>query len=190
MITTYEDSGISITSSFGEITILDPNQIHFFNEDKYYQNNDLSFQVFKPDNKWDVRTAYEDMRAEELVYLESKGYLDGIYLEKQNDERFLISVFNIKSENFQLDNYISNQISLMNFKEDVKIPIKRISQSNDWAIFSMDKGTNDKNSYAEQLLFLKHNRLYMLQYSGNSPENLTELEKSDFKSIMNSFEVT
>ena len=76
-----------------------------------------------------------------------------------------------------------------NSKENIKVPIRQISKSNDWAIFSFDRETNTENGYAEQLLFLKDNRLYMLQYSGKSPDNLTESEKSDYNSILNSFEV-
>ena len=180
---------ISINSGFGEIIIFDPKQIHFFNANTYYQNNDLSFQISKPDDDWQIRPAYDGLSLKDLTLLESKGYLEGIYLEKENDRRFLILVFDVQSENFQLDDYIENQITSINFKDDIKIPIKQISLSNDWAIFSLDRETNDENSYAEQLLFLKDYRLYMLQYSGKSPENLTELEKSDFNLILDSFEV-
>lgn len=187
--TTYDDDyGISIMSGFGKITILDPKQSPIFENNMYY-DNELSFQLSKPNDDWNIRVASESFRSEELAYLESKGYLDGIYVEKELDKRFLVSVFNVQSENFQLNDYISKQITMMNSQNNIKVPIKQISQSNDWALFSFDKETNDKDSYAEQLLFLKNNKLYVLQYVGKSPENLTPFEKSDFNSIFNSFEV-
>lgn len=182
----------SIMSSFGKITIFDPKQTAplFLNESVIYQDNDLGFQISKPDDTWEIHAAYDDLLSEELVYLKSKGYLDGIYLEKQHDRRFLITVFDVQKEDFKLDDYVENQILQMTLKEDVKIPLKQISQSNDWAIFAIDKqGVNFESKYGEQMLFLKNNLLYMLQYSGNSPENLTELEKSDFRLILDSFEV-
>lgn len=184
----YDDSGITIMSSFGEITIFDPKQPPFL-ENNMYHNSELSFQLSKPNDKWDIRVASETIRAEELAYLKSKGYVDGIYLDKDSDRRFLVSVFDVQSKNFQLENYISKQINMMDSKEDIKIPIKRISKSNDWAIVSFDNENNTDDSFSEQLLFLKDNRLYMLQYSGKSPENLTTIEKSDFNSVLNSFEV-
>lgn len=182
----------SIMSSFGKITIFDPKQTTslFLNESVIYQDNYLEFQISKPDDTWEIHAAYDDLLSEELVYLKSKGYLDGIYLEKQHDRRFLITVFDVQKEDFKLDDYVENQILQMTLKEDVKIPLKQISQSNDWAIFAIDKqGVNFESKHGEQMLFLKNNLLYMLQYSGNSPENLTELEKSDFRLILDSFEV-
>ena len=184
----YESSGISIMSSFGEITILDPKYPSIIG-DNMYQNNELSFQLSKPNNAWNIRLVSETLLPEEIIYLESKGYLNGIYLEKEYDKRFFISVIDVQSENFQLNDYVTEQITTLNSKENIKVPIRQISKSNDWAIFSFDRETNTENGYAEQLLFLKDNRLYMLQYSGKSPDNLTESEKSDYNSILNSFEV-
>lgn len=183
-----DDTGISIMSGFGEITIFDPKQPSIFENYLYYDDK-LSFQLLKPNNDWNISMASESMNVDELAYLESVGFLDGVYLEKESDKLFLISVFDVKSKNFQLNDYFTRQIALMDFDEDVKVPIKQISQSNDWAIFSFDMETDADDSYAEQLLFLKNDKLYMLHYSGKSPENLTELEKSNFNSILNSFEV-
>lgn len=184
----YDNSGISIMSGFGEIIILDPKQPSIL-EYNLYQNNKLSFQLSTPNDAWNIRQAFETISADELAYLDSKGYLDGIYVEKEFDERFLVSVFEMPSENFQLNDYITKQITLSNLEENTNVPIKQVSQSNEWAIFSLDRGTNAENSYTEQLLFLKDNQLYVIQYFGKSPEYLTDSEKSDINSILGSFEV-
>lgn len=180
---------ISAKSGFGEITLFDPVEISLFNENEMYQNNDLSFQISKPDNTWEIHSASDDFGTFEMSSLKSKGYLGGIYLEKEHDKKFLITVFDIQKETFQLNEYIENQISLVNSKENSKIIINQVSKSNDWAIFSVYMGTSDEKRYGEQLLFLKDNRLYMLQYSGNSPQTLDSEQKNDFKFIMESFEV-
>lgn len=187
--TPENSSEIRTMSSFGEIILFDPKQLISSADNTFYQNDELNFQLTKPDTSWTIHSAYDDFSAEQLVSLESKGYLGGIYLEKEHDKRFLITVFDIKNENFQLKEYIDKQILSINPKSNVKIITNQVSESNDWAIFSVDMGIDDQNRYAEQLLFLKDKKLHMLQYSGNSPENLTDLEKIDFNLIMNSFEV-
>ena len=176
-------------TSFGEITIFDPNQIHFFNENTFYQNNDLSFQIFKPDDSWEIHQAQDDFTVDEMASLKSKGYLGGIYLEKQHDTRFLITVFKIEKEEFMLKDYLEKQIILMDGKSNVKITQNQVSKSNDWAVFSMDMGATVENRYGEQLLFFKGDKLYMLHYSGNAPENISTSDKHDFYSIFDSFEV-
>lgn len=179
-----------IMSSFGEILIFDPKQSSlFFDEGILYQDDSLAFQISKPNDMWKIHTASDDFLAEELVFLKSKEYVDGIYLEKQHNKRFLITIFDMQTKDFQLKDFIKNRILLNNIKSDVKIPIKQISQSNDWAIFSMGMGENVKNRSGEQMLFLKDNRLYMLQYSGDASDDLTDVEKSDLRLILDSFEV-
>ncbi|KFM20255.1 hypothetical protein AAA799P11_00002 [Marine Group I thaumarchaeote SCGC AAA799-P11] len=185
----YENSGISLMSGFGKITVLDPKQPSIFENNMYY-DNDLAFQLSKPNDSWNISQASESISAQEIEYLKSKGYLEGVYLEKESDKLFLISVFNMQTEDFQLKDYVSKQISSVNSQNNIKIPIKQISQSNDWALLAFDRETNDEDSYSEQLLFLKDNKLYMLQYSGKSPNNLTTLEKSELNLVLDSFEVS
>ena len=64
--------------------------------------------------------------------------------------------------------------------ENIQLSFEQVSAENNWAIFAVE--TSD-NQYGEQLLFLKENRLYMLQYSGDSPQTLTLEQKNDFRFI-------
>lgn len=186
----FENSSeISTRSSFGDITLFDPKQISLVNKNNMYQNNDLSFQISKPNNIWEIHSASDEFSIFEMSSLKSKGYLGGVYLEKEHDKKFLITVFNIQKENFQLNEYIESQIILMDSKLKSKIMINQVSRSNDWAIFSVDMGTTDENRYGEQLLYFNDGKFYMLQYSGNSPDNLSALERSNYQLIMDSFEV-
>lgn len=181
------DTKIAV-SGFGEITLFNPEKVNLFSTN-IYQDIQLGFQVSKPSNDWTIHSASDDMDTFEISSLKSKGYLGGIYLEKEHDKKILITVFDIQKENFQLNEYIENQITIMNSKQNSKIIINQVSKLNDWAIFSADMGTTDENRYGEQLLYFFDGKFYMLQYSGNSPENLSSLEKSNYKLIMNSFEV-
>jgi hypothetical protein len=94
----------------------------------------------------------------------------------------------VSSQDFALEPYIDSQISQLQSQIDVNVPIKQISDSQEWAIFAMEIPTENWN-YGEQVLFLKDNRLFMLQYSGQNPNNLTIEKKSEYLSIIDSFEV-
>jgi chaperone required for assembly of F1-ATPase len=49
---------------------------------------------------------------------------------------------------------------------------------------------NPKNwKYGEKVLFLKDKKLYILQYSNQSPDNLDRKQKSEYLPIIDSFEV-
>jgi len=185
--TSNSTTKISIMSGFGEISIDKSSKNSSLDENNFYQDEYLGFQISKPDKDWEFHSA-TDYLLERSPSLKSKGYLDGMYIEKQHDKRFLLTVFSIKENDFQLANYIENQIQQTKF-QNVKIPLKQVSPSNSWAIFSMDSEKNDKFSYGEQLLFFKDNRLYMLQYTGYSPENITDNERGDVNFILNSFRV-
>ena len=72
---------------------------------------------------------------------------------------------------------------------DVDIPIKQVSDLNDWAIFGVNTHSKTQDSYGEQLLYFMNNRLYMLQYTGLPPSELSTEIKSEYLSIIDSFEI-
>jgi hypothetical protein len=76
----------------------------------------------------------------------------------------------------------------MGAQTNVNVPIKQISDSNEWAIFAMEIPT-EKWNYGEQVLFLKEKKLFMLQYTGQNPDNLSYDTKSEYLSIIDSFEL-
>lgn len=180
-------SGTQIAvSGFGEITLFDPQKVDLFSVN-VYQDSQLGFQISKPNDIWEIHSVLDDLNSDELVSLKTKGFLDGVYVEQNHDRRFMVTVFDIQQENFSLHAYIDNQIALMESKNAI-IPFEQVSPQNDWALFAVEI-SDSTNQYGEQMLFLKDNRLYMLQYSGTSPQSLNSDQKDDFKQIMDSFEV-
>lgn len=180
-------SGTQIAvSGFGEITLFDPQKVDLFSVN-VYQDSQLGFQISKPNDIWEIHSVLDDLNSDELVSLKTKGFLDGVYVEQNHDRRFMVTVFDIQQENFSLHGYIDNQIALMESKNAI-IPFEQVSPQNDWALFAVEI-SDSTNQYGEQMLFLKDNRLYMLQYSGTSPQSLNSDQKDDFKQIMDSFEV-
>lgn len=175
--------GNLVLSGFGEIYINNPKNIGLFSDT--YQ--DTGFQVTKPNSGWTIHKMSDELSEDELRSLESKGFVDGVYLEKDHGREFTITVFDIQQDNFDLHEYIDEQISQMESK-NVKILSEQVSPDNDWGIFAMD-GSDVGMGYGEQMLFFKDNRLYMLQYSGDLPELQSPEQRSEIQNIMNSFEV-
>ena len=175
-----------IMSGFGEITLNNP-EILNTSSANIYQDTELGFQISKPNAYWEINSALDEISVDELNSLKTKGFLDGVYIEQNHDKRFMLTVFDIKKENFSLNEYIESQISAMNSQKKLTVSSEQVSPENDWAMFAVELPEN--NGYGEQLMFLKENRLYMLQYFGEHPENLNSDKKKDFQFIMESFEV-
>lgn len=180
------DTKIAV-SGFGNISLFNPEKVGLFSTNTY-QNTQLGFQISKPNSDWEIHSALDELSSDELSSLKAKGFLDGAYVEQNHNRQFMITIFDIQKENFSLHEFVDQQISLMESQKNITIPFEQVSPENDWALFAVEISDNNEQ-YGEQLLFLKENRLYMLQYSGESPRALSSEQKNDFRFIMDSFEV-
>lgn len=179
----------SVMSGFGEITLFNTAQDGLQSKN-IYKDNDLGFQISIPNDSWNIHSMSDDLDDENMQSLKTKGFLDGIYLNQNNKTRFMIAIFDISQKSsFELSNYIDTQIETMNNTFGVDVPIKQVSPSNDWAIFGAHAHSEIQDSYGEQLLYLENNRLYMLQYTGLSPSEMETEIKSEYRSIIDSFEI-
>jgi len=176
----------STISGFGKIDLFNPKNIELFSENTYYDTK-TGFQVSKPNDRWLIHSIKDDLGEREFESLISKGFIDGVYVEQEHDKRFMVTVFDVQSDDFSLRNYIDSQLYQIQLQKNVSVPIKQISSENDWAIFAV--GAISEKKYNEQILFLKENRLYMLQYFGNAPDMLDSEQMSDYQFITDSFEV-
>ncbi|MBT8242673.1 MAG: hypothetical protein HKP26_02160, partial [Nitrosopumilus sp.] len=174
-------------SGFGEIKLFNPQKVDLFSTN-IYQDMQLGFQISKPNNDWEIHSTVDELSSSELSSLQTKGFVGGIYVEKNHNKQFMLTIFDIKKDNFVLHDYVDQQISLMESQKNITVPFEQVSPDNDWALFAVESSDSDV-PYGEQLLFLKDNRLYMLQYSGESPQTLDSEQINDFKTIMDSFEV-
>ncbi len=194
LFTSYPESTNNIVlgtkiavSGFGDITLFNPDKVSLFSS-RTYQDAQLGFQVSKPGDDWDIHSAVDEIDTAELALLKTKGFLDGLYVEQSHDKRFMITVFDIQKENLSLHEFVDQQISLVESQRNATVVFEQVSPENDWALFALESYDESKQ-YDEQLLFLKEGRLYMLQYSGESPQVLSSDQKNDFKFILDSFEV-
>jgi hypothetical protein len=176
-----------VKSGFGQITMQYPQEFTD-SSGSLFSNTDLGFQILAPNGNWDAHAVEEVFSSQKLESLKSKGLIHGFYLEENHKKQFMIAIFDVSAQDFVLESFIDSQIDQMKSQIDVNVPIKQISDSQDWAIFAMEIPTENWN-YGEQVLFLKDNKLFMLQYSGQNPNNLTLEKKSEYLSIIDSFEV-
>ena len=182
-------SGVSDTeivfSGFGQIKLYNPQNINLVSTNTY-QDKVLGFQISKPNDNWEIHSVLDEFNSKELAFLESKGFVDGLFVEQEHDKRFILSVFDIQKENFSLHEYVDSQIELIEHKQ-MNILFEQVSPRDNWAAVAIEFPS--ENQYGEQILFLKENRLFMLQYLGNSPQSLKLDEKKEVQFIMESFEV-
>jgi len=174
-------------SGFGDINLFNPQKVGLFSTN-IYQDTELGFQISKPNNYWEIHSIVDELSSSELDSLETKGFVGGIYVEKNHNKQFMLTIFDIKKDDFVLHDFVDQQISLMKSQKNITAPFEQVSPDNDWALFAVESSGSDI-PYGEQLLFLQDNRLYMLQYSGESPQTLDSEQINDFKTIMDSFEV-
>lgn len=174
-------------SGFGDINLFNPQAADLFSTN-IYQDTQLGFQISKPNNDWEIHSAKDDLGSAELNSLQTKGFVDGIYVEKNHNKQFMLTIFDIQKDEFSLHEFVDQQISLMESQKNITIPFEQVSPEDDWALFAVES-SDGAIPYGEQLLFFKDNRLYMLQYSGDSPQTLDSEQKNDFRFIMDSFEV-
>jgi len=174
-------------SGFGEINLFDPQEVGLFSTN-VYQDSQLGFQISKPNNDWEIHSTVDEMGSDELDSLQTKGFLDGVYVEQNHNKQFMLTIFDIQKDGFSLHEFVDQQISLMESQKNITVLFEQISPENDWALFAVES-SDSTTPYGEQLLFLKDKRLYMLQYSGESPQTLDSDQKNDFKFIIDSFEV-
>jgi len=181
------EPGIKSTiSGFGKIDLFNPKTVALFSVNTYHDTR-TGFQISKPNDKWLIHSIRDDLSERDFESLISRGFIDGVYVEQEHDKRFMVTVFDVQSDDFLLRDYIDSQLYQIQLQKNINVPIKQISSENDWAIFAVD--AMDENKYNEQLLFLKESRLYMLQYFGDAPDTLDSKQMSDYQFITDSFEV-
>ena len=173
-------------SGFGEIKLFNPQEDDLLSS-YIYQDTELGFQISKPDNGWEIHSAVDELSPIELSSLQTKGFVNGIYIEKNHSKQFMLTIFDIKKESLVLHEFVDQQISLME-SQNFTVLFEQVSPENNWALFAAESD-DEEIPYGEQLLFLKDDRLYMLQYSGISPQALDPVQKNNFRSVMDSFEV-
>ncbi len=174
-------------SGFGEIKLFNPQKVDLFSTN-IYQDTQLGFQISKPNNDWEIHSTTDELSSSELSSLLLKGFVGGIYIEKNHNKQFMLTIFDIQKDEFSLHEFVDQQISLMESQKNITVPFEQVSPDDDWALFAVES-SGSTVPYGEQLLFLKDNRLYMLQYSGESQQTLDSEQINDFKVIMDSFEV-
>ena len=85
--------GTKITvSGFGDISLFNPQKVDLFSTN-IYQDTQLGFQISKPNDDWEIHSARDDLSSAELNSLQTKGFVDGIYVEKNHNKTIYVNNF-------------------------------------------------------------------------------------------------
>jgi len=181
---------LTVNSGFGKISLTEYSQKSGFDYSQYntYVDEQLNFRIEKPDT-WQFDKNLDDILEKSGGKLSANGFLGGIYVTNNNEKMILVTVFDLSEQkDFSLDRYISLQEELMGSRYTTTVPIRFISENNDWALMGMQISYKNKISYGEQLLHYHDGILYMLQYQGETPQNIDKNKHEEIRSIMDSFE--
>lgn len=151
----------------------------------------MGFEISKPSIRWYFETEL-DSTVRELTGLSlSPRFQGGVMVTTYAGNNVLVHVYD-KSElrNMTLSEYIDWQIELGRccFGENILVLSKDTSRSQDWARFTALRETHELTLYSEQILQIKGERLYAIQYTGRTLESVPAL-KGEVEEIMSSFRI-
>jgi len=186
---------VIVNSGFGDI-ILNTNTFNI-QENKeiiekhglLYRNEELGFEIARPNIKWYFDTDLSELKLERTGTLPEERFLGGIYVGTNTDENVFVSVFDISELNKNsLEDYVDSQIQWVfeNFDE-AKLRTKQIATNGQWALFGIEVSVENKKIYGEQILEIREDKLYMLQASGAVPEEMDLEKKEELRKIIDSF---
>ena len=187
-IQTINTSKITTESGFGKITLFDHgNQFSgvVFDSSVYY-DDELGFMITKPSDEWRFNKDIDDIMIQNSGKLLANGFLDGIYIESNGEKQIFLGVFDRQQiSEFSIEAYMDTQVSQM---ESQSVSDIRIQNTQDnWGLFAIQFDAGSESKYAEELLQIHGNNLYMLLYVGDAPELLDDKRREEIRIIFDSF---
>lgn len=183
-----QTSDITTQSGFGEITLFDHgNQFDgaIFDSSVYYDDN-LGFMITKPSDEWRFNEDIDDIMVQNSGKLFANGFLDGIFIEINDNKQIFLGVFDRKSiPEFSIESYLDTRVSQIESKFSSELEIKNINDN--WGLFAIQFDTENESRYGAELMQIHGNKLYMLQYVGEPPELLDDKRREEIRMIFDSF---
>ena len=183
-----QTSEIETETGFGKITLFDHGSQFggaIFDSSVYY-DDELGFMITRPSGEWNFDEDIDDILAQNSDKLLANGFLDGIYVESDGKKQIFVGVFDRQQiPEFSFESYIDNRISQIesHFISDLQT---KNTQDN-WGSFAIQFDANGESKYGTELMQVHGNKLYMLQYVGDSPEILDDKKREEIRIIFDSF---
>ncbi|MFB5608642.1 MAG: hypothetical protein ACE5Q5_00275 [Nitrosarchaeum sp.] len=181
-------------SAFGSI-IIEDNSFNFKEEvpkiienNLIYRNETLGFEIARPDLTWNFQTDMSQIIIEQTGTITNKEFLGGAFVVDPTNQNVFVAVFDISEldENSLVD-YVDAQLEWIMANFDAKLKLKEISPNKQWAIFGIEVKQNNQVLYGEQILEIRNDKLYMIQYTGILPEKMQAEKLKEFRIILDSF---
>ena len=183
-----QTSETTTETGFGKITLFDHgNQFDgvLFDSSVYY-DDELGFMITKPSDEWNFDENIDDILAQSSDKLLANGFLDGIYVESNEEKQIFLGVFDrLQIPEFSFESYIDSRISQIDSTFVSELRAKNIQDN--WGSFAMQFNANGESKYGEELMQIHGNKLYMLQYVGDLPEILDDKKREEIRMIFDSF---
>ena len=187
-------SQIIANSGFGSIVVTN-STFNFKDETKpvegnalFYRNETLGFEIARPNLKWYFETDLTNLKQERTGTLPDDEFIGGIYIGTDSDENVFVAVHDITGLNKDsLEGYVDAEIDWVLRSFDAKLKVKEMSPNKRWALFGIETYFPDKVIYGEQILEIRGDRLYMLQYTGALPEQMGPEKREELRTIIDSF---
>ena len=181
--------GTELESGFGKITLSEKNNPQKTESSLKYSNDVLGFEITLPNHQWNVNQNVDDLANGDKGFLDSKGFVGGIYIQKDDGTDILVAVIDTSKQNVVLSDYVDSQIKQLEERFESTLYVYEISPENKWALFGVAIETPNYTSYGEQLLQIQNNTLYMIQYSGVPPNVLDGNSLEQVRMIFDSFRI-
>ncbi|RDJ31211.1 MAG: hypothetical protein DWQ18_03460 [Crenarchaeota archaeon] len=181
--------GTELESGFGKITISEKNHPQNTDSELKYSNDALGFEITLPNHQWSINQDVADLANGDKEFLDSKGFVGGIYVQKDDGTDMLVAVIDISKQDVMLSEYVDTQIGQLKERFESTLYVYEVSPENNWALFGIAVETPNDTSYGEQLLQIQNNTLYMIQYSGLPPNALDGNSLEQVRMILDSFRI-
>jgi hypothetical protein len=191
-----ESGQFIVKSAFGSIFVQD-NSFNFkveapkiIENNLIYRNETLGFEIARPNLTWNFQTNMSQIIIEQTGTITNKEFLGGAFVVDSTNQNVFIAVFDISEldENSLVD-YVDAQLKWIMANFDAKLKLKEVSPNKQWAIFGIEVNQNNQVLYGEQILEIRNDKLYMIQYTGILPEKMQAEKLQEFRIIIDSFKI-
>lgn len=156
-----------------------------------YTDKLAGFTIQRPNENWYFETVEDYIKNSDLDFdPRPNSYLGGVFVA--TDVPGSIMVISQKlPENLDLSEYIDDQISRAEeiFGKEVTMTKKFVSTSGNWAVSEGFIDFEEYKEYVRQILHKSNDKLFLIQTTGDPPNEMDEKIKSDLNQIVESFNI-
>lgn len=156
-----------------------------------YTDKSAGFTIQKPNESWYFETVDDYIKNSDLGFdPRTNAYLGGVFVATDVPGNVMI-ISEKLPENLDLNEHIDDQISRAEelFGKEATVTKKFVSPSGNWAVFEGFFDFEEYKEYGRQILHKTNDKLFLIQTTGDPPNEMDEKIKSDLNQIVESFSI-